>query len=165
MEMEGETGLVLAGGFNVSRVGVKCGRWNPTTEQVKVLMDLFKAGLRTPSTEQIQRISNHLSFYGKVESKNVFYWFQNHKARERHHKKRRRGSSSDDEPEHQFVISPDCKREAKLTNRSLISCKFNQFTRTSCFNFLTCMCYSIIHACMHVSFTKDRESNNKNIQV
>jgi hypothetical protein len=79
------------------RVGVKCGRWNPTAEQVKVLTELFRAGLRTPTTDQIQRISTHLSAFGKVESKNVFYWFQNHKARERHHhKKRRRGASSPD---------------------------------------------------------------------
>ncbi|CAK9149264.1 unnamed protein product [Ilex paraguariensis] len=68
--------------------GTKCGRWNPTTEQVKVLTDLFRSGLRTPSTDQIQKISSQLSFYGKIESKNVFYWFQNHKARER--QKRRR---------------------------------------------------------------------------
>ncbi|XP_076944470.1 WUSCHEL-related homeobox 5-like [Bidens hawaiensis] len=66
----------------------KCGRWNPTNEQVKVLTDLFRSGLRTPSTDQIQKISSQLSFYGKIESKNVFYWFQNHKARER--QKRRR---------------------------------------------------------------------------
>ena len=80
------------------RVGVKCGRWNPTAEQVKVLTELFRAGMRTPTTEQIQRISTHLSAFGKVESKNVFYWFQNHKARERHHhKKRRRGASSPDD--------------------------------------------------------------------
>lgn len=71
------------------RVGVKCGRWNPTAEQVKVLTELFRAGLRTPSTEQIQRISTHLSAFGKVESKNVFYWFQNHKARERQRLRRR----------------------------------------------------------------------------
>lgn len=72
--------------------GSKCGRWNPTAEQVKVLTDLFKSGLRTPSTDQIQKISCQLSSMGKIESKNVFYWFQNHKARERHHtnKKRRR---------------------------------------------------------------------------
>ncbi|OWM69979.1 WUSCHEL-related homeobox 7-like [Punica granatum] len=70
--------------------GTKCGRWNPTTEQVKVLTDLFRAGLRTPSTDQIQKISSQLSFYGKIESKNVFYWFQNHKARER--QKRRKVS-------------------------------------------------------------------------
>ncbi|GMH04215.1 hypothetical protein Nepgr_006054 [Nepenthes gracilis] len=70
--------------------GRKCGRWNPTAEQVKILTDLFRSGLRTPTTDQIQKISSQLSFYGKIESKNVFYWFQNHKARER--QKRRRVS-------------------------------------------------------------------------
>ncbi|BAB84412.1 putative homeodomain transcription factor [Oryza sativa Japonica Group] len=110
------------------RVGVKCGRWNPTAEQVKVLTELFRAGLRTPSTEQIQRISTHLSAFGKVESKNVFYWFQNHKARERHHhKKRRRGASSPDsgsndddgraaahEGDADLVLQPpESKREAR----------------------------------------------------
>ncbi|XP_019191732.1 PREDICTED: WUSCHEL-related homeobox 7-like [Ipomoea nil] len=75
--------------------GTKCGRWNPTTEQVKLLTDLFSAGLRTPTTDQIQKISSELSFYGKIESKNVFYWFQNHKARER--QKRRRKVSVDDD--------------------------------------------------------------------
>ena len=71
--------------------GTKCGRWNPTSEQVKVLTALFRSGFQTPSTEQIQKISSQLSFYGMIESKNVFYWFQNHKARER--QKRRRVSS------------------------------------------------------------------------
>ncbi|CAN0909660.1 WUSCHEL-related homeobox 5 [Linum grandiflorum] len=75
--------------------GTKCGRWNPTAEQVKVLTDLFRSGLRTPSTDQIQKISSQLSFYGKIESKNVFYWFQNHKARER--QKRRRVSVDDND--------------------------------------------------------------------
>lgn len=78
------------GGGNNGNSGTKCGRWNPTTEQVKVLTDLFRSGLRTPSTDQIQKISTQLSFYGKIESKNVFYWFQNHKARER--QKRRKVS-------------------------------------------------------------------------
>ncbi|KAJ8769440.1 hypothetical protein K2173_002930 [Erythroxylum novogranatense] len=78
------------GGGNNAGTGTKCGRWNPTTEQVKVLTDLFRSGLRTPSTDQIQKISSQLSLYGKIESKNVFYWFQNHKARER--QKRRRVS-------------------------------------------------------------------------
>ncbi|KAL9230166.1 hypothetical protein vseg_005553 [Gypsophila vaccaria] len=76
------------GGCGGGGSGTKCGRWNPTAEQVKVLTDLFRSGLRTPSTDQIQKISTQLSFYGKIESKNVFYWFQNHKARER--QKRRR---------------------------------------------------------------------------
>ncbi|KAK4433252.1 WUSCHEL-related homeobox 5 [Sesamum alatum] len=76
------------GGGGGGGTGTKCGRWNPTSEQVKVLTELFRSGLRTPSTDQIQKISSQLSFYGKIESKNVFYWFQNHKARER--QKRRR---------------------------------------------------------------------------
>ncbi|PKA52499.1 WUSCHEL-related homeobox 9 [Apostasia shenzhenica] len=92
--MEESLGLMCSSSSSSS----KCGRWNPTLQQVKVLTELFSAGLRTPSTEQIQKISRHLSSFGKIESKNVFYWFQNHKARERLHqynandliKKRRR---------------------------------------------------------------------------
>ncbi|GMI80842.1 WUSCHEL related homeobox 5, WUSCHEL related homeobox 5B [Hibiscus trionum] len=79
-----------SGNNNNGSSGTKCGRWNPTTEQVRVLTELFRSGLRTPSTDQIQKISTQLSFYGKIESKNVFYWFQNHKARER--QKRRKVS-------------------------------------------------------------------------
>ncbi|XP_071734420.1 WUSCHEL-related homeobox 5 [Rutidosis leptorrhynchoides] len=81
-------GLKTSRGGGAAASGAKCGRWNPTNEQVKVLTDLFRSGLRTPTTDQIQKISSQLSFYGKIESKNVFYWFQNHKARER--QKRRR---------------------------------------------------------------------------
>ncbi|KAK9283299.1 hypothetical protein L1049_011536 [Liquidambar formosana] len=84
----------VRGGCGGGGGGTKCGRWNPTSEQVKVLTDLFRSGLRTPSTDQIQKISSQLSFYGKIESKNVFYWFQNHKARER--QKRRRVSVVDE---------------------------------------------------------------------
>ncbi|KAJ1382869.1 Homeobox-like domain superfamily [Sesbania bispinosa] len=80
-------------GNNSASTGTKCGRWNPTTEQVKLLTELFSSGLCTPSTDQIQKISTQLSFYGKIESKNVFYWCQNHKARER--QKRRKVSFDD----------------------------------------------------------------------
>ncbi|KAL5227283.1 hypothetical protein ABZP36_015548 [Zizania latifolia] len=128
------------------RVGVKCGRWNPTAEQVKVLTELFRAGLRTPSTEQIQRISTHLSAFGKVESKNVFYWFQNHKARERHHhKKRRRCASSPDsgsnddegraasrEADADLVLQPpESKREARSYNHHrLMTCYVRDVVET-----------------------------------
>ncbi|QCE01310.1 hypothetical protein DEO72_LG7g2607 [Vigna unguiculata] len=84
-----------SGSTTSSATGTKCGRWNPTTEQVKLLTELFRSGLRTPSTDQIQKISTQLSFYGKIESKNVFYWFQNHKARER--QKRRKVSFDDND--------------------------------------------------------------------
>ncbi|KAL5098356.1 hypothetical protein RYX36_002683 [Vicia faba] len=59
-------------------------RWTPTTNQIRILKDLYyNNGIRSPSAEQIHRISARLRQYGKIEGKNVFYWFQNHKARER----------------------------------------------------------------------------------
>ncbi|XVE69368.1 hypothetical protein DITRI_Ditri09bG0146600 [Diplodiscus trichospermus] len=102
---EGLSGFCMKGNHvgrhGNSGTGTKCGRWNPTSEQVKVLTELFRSGLRTPSTDQIQKISTQLSFYGKIESKNVFYWFQNHKARER---QKRRKVSID---ENDFIFSTD----------------------------------------------------------
>lgn len=63
-------------------------RWTPTTDQIRILKDLYyNSGVRSPSAEQIQRISARLRQYGKIEGKNVFYWFQNHKARERQKKR------------------------------------------------------------------------------
>lgn len=58
-------------------------RWCPTPEQLMMLEELYRTGIRTPNASQIQRITAHLSLYGKIEGKNVFYWFQNHKARDR----------------------------------------------------------------------------------
>ncbi|MBA0695881.1 hypothetical protein Goari_002478, partial [Gossypium aridum] len=56
-------------------------RWTPTTDQIRILKDLYyNNGVRSPSADQIQRISARLRQYGKIEGKNVFYWFQNHKA-------------------------------------------------------------------------------------
>ncbi|MQM15917.1 hypothetical protein Taro_048871 [Colocasia esculenta] len=63
-------------------------RWIPTTDQIRILRELYyNCGVRSPSAEQIQRISSRLRQYGKIEGKNVFYWFQNHKARERQKKR------------------------------------------------------------------------------
>lgn len=63
-------------------------RWTPTTDQIRILKELYyNNGIRSPSAEQIQRISARLRQYGKIEGKNVFYWFQNHKARERQKKR------------------------------------------------------------------------------
>ncbi|KAF5744660.1 WUSCHEL-related homeobox 3 [Tripterygium wilfordii] len=58
-------------------------RWCPTPEQLMILEELYRTGIRTPNASQIQHITAQLSFYGKIEGKNVFYWFQNHKARDR----------------------------------------------------------------------------------
>ncbi|KAL6494343.1 hypothetical protein OROGR_031143 [Orobanche gracilis] len=71
-------------------------RWNPTPEQLQTLEELYRRGTRTPSAEQIQHITSQLRRYGKIEGKNVFYWFQNHKARERQKRRRRLESLSDE---------------------------------------------------------------------
>ncbi|GER45711.1 WUSCHEL-related homeobox [Striga asiatica] len=62
-------------------------RWNPTSEQVQALEEMYH-GIKTPSAKQIQQITAKLKKFGKIEGKNVFYWFQNHKARERQKKRR-----------------------------------------------------------------------------
>ncbi|KAJ0260115.1 WUSCHEL-related homeobox 3 [Hirschfeldia incana] len=58
-------------------------RWCPTPEQLMILEEMYRSGIRTPNSVQIQQITAHLAFYGRIEGKNVFYWFQNHKARDR----------------------------------------------------------------------------------
>ncbi|XAR59041.1 hypothetical protein NMG60_11014668 [Bertholletia excelsa] len=58
-------------------------RWCPTPEQLMILEEMYRGGIRTPNASQIQQITAHLSLYGRIEGKNVFYWFQNHKARDR----------------------------------------------------------------------------------
>ncbi|KAJ8426166.1 hypothetical protein Cgig2_003187 [Carnegiea gigantea] len=63
-------------------------RWNPTQEQIGILEMLYRGGMRTPNAQQIEQITEQLAKYGKIEGKNVFYWFQNHKARERQKQKR-----------------------------------------------------------------------------
>ncbi|KAF5470567.1 hypothetical protein F2P56_011071 [Juglans regia] len=66
---------------------VSSSRWNPTKEQITMLENLYSQGIRTPSAEQIQQITSRLRAYGHIEGKNVFYWFQNHKARQRQKQK------------------------------------------------------------------------------
>nr|ASV45874.1 WUSCHEL-related homeobox 4 [Broussonetia papyrifera] len=63
-------------------------RWNPTQEQIGILETLYRGGMRTPNAQQIEQITAQLGKFGKIEGKNVFYWFQNHKARERQKQKR-----------------------------------------------------------------------------
>nr|WGM84172.1 WUSCHEL-related homeobox 4 [Dioscorea oppositifolia] len=76
--------------LDISQVEVQSGgtRWNPTQEQIRALEALYKGGMRTPNANQIERITIELGKYGRIEGKNVFYWFQNHKARERQKQKR-----------------------------------------------------------------------------
>ncbi|OMO51409.1 hypothetical protein COLO4_37684 [Corchorus olitorius] len=82
--------------FNTQPVVVSS-RWNPTPEQLRTLEELYRRGTRTPSAEQIQHITAQLRRYGKIEGKNVFYWFQNHKARERQKRRRQMESAPDED--------------------------------------------------------------------
>lgn len=79
---------------NVPPPVVVSSRWNPTPEQLRVLEELYRRGTRTPSADQIQHITAQLRRYGKIEGKNVFYWFQNHKARERQKRRRQMESAA-----------------------------------------------------------------------
>ncbi|AET05583.1 putative transcription factor Homobox-WOX family [Medicago truncatula] len=79
---------------NPSAAVVVSSRWNPTPEQLRALEELYRRGTRTPSAEQIQQITAQLRKFGKIEGKNVFYWFQNHKARERQKRRRQMESAA-----------------------------------------------------------------------
>lgn len=85
---------------------VVASRWNPTPEQLQTLEELYQRGTRTPSSDQIQYITSQLRRYGKIEGKNVFYWFQNHKARERQ-KRRRQNESEPDHEQRQQCLNTD----------------------------------------------------------
>ncbi|XP_071717967.1 uncharacterized protein [Rutidosis leptorrhynchoides] len=90
MTMEGEhtssdVTITLAG-KHLAGAAAPC-RWIPTKEQINVLENLYKQGMRTPTAEQIQDITTRLQTYGHIEGKNVCYWFQNHKARQRQKQK------------------------------------------------------------------------------
>ncbi|KAL4359367.1 hypothetical protein AHAS_Ahas08G0070300 [Arachis hypogaea] len=64
-----------------------CSRWNPTKEQISTLEEIYNQGVRTPNPKEIKEIMERLKVYGPIEGKNVFYWFQNHKARQRQRQK------------------------------------------------------------------------------
>ncbi|KAF7146777.1 hypothetical protein RHSIM_Rhsim04G0016800 [Rhododendron simsii] len=63
-------------------------RWKPTPEQLQALEDMYEGGTHTPTADQIKLIAGELRRFGKIEGKNVFYWFKTQRARER--QKRRR---------------------------------------------------------------------------
>ncbi|CAN7028389.1 unnamed protein product [Brassica oleracea var. botrytis] len=83
----------LINGSENNSAAVASSRWNPTPEQITALEEIYRRGTRTPTTEQIQQIASKLSKYGRIEGKNVFYWFQNHKSRERLKRRRCEGDN------------------------------------------------------------------------
>ncbi|XP_008802536.2 WUSCHEL-related homeobox 1-like [Phoenix dactylifera] len=108
--VESNTSIVVGdsvGGNKSSFLGRQPGtRWIPTADQIRILRDLYyNMGIRSPTAEEIQKISAALRKYGKIEGKNVFYWFQNHKARERHRKRLAVGVSSTASPPSNSAIT------------------------------------------------------------
>ncbi|XP_014508872.1 WUSCHEL-related homeobox 1-like isoform X2 [Vigna radiata var. radiata] len=100
--------------FNGAAPVVVSSRWNPTREQLRALEELYRRGTRTPSAEQIQHITAQLRRFGNIEGKNVFYWFQNHKARERQ-KRRRQMESEAETPEKKESTASRAVFEVKQT--------------------------------------------------
>ena len=103
-------------------------RWNPTPEQLRALEELYRRGTRTPSAEQIQHITAQLRRYGKIEGKNVFYWFQNHKARERQKRRRQLESSAagpspppaDDPERNKELFGKLCQKKKKNCSNAIM---------------------------------------------
>ncbi|TXG74029.1 hypothetical protein EZV62_002608 [Acer yangbiense] len=94
MEVDDNT-MDMVGGGSGGRGGsggntLSSSRWNPTKDQINMLESLYRQGIRTPTADQIQQITDRLRAFGHIEGKNVFYWFQNHKARQRQKQKQER---------------------------------------------------------------------------
>ncbi|KAL1540391.1 Homeodomain [Salvia divinorum] len=113
-------------------------RWNPTQEQIGILDMLYRSGMRTPNAQQIEQIAVQLSKYGKIEGKNVFYWFQNHKARERQKQKRSslrlspRTPPPPPFPDHTpcfFLSSPNKEEENNRYKRKCVFDEVNEYSR------------------------------------
>ncbi|KAE8714394.1 Detected protein of confused Function [Hibiscus syriacus] len=49
---------------------------------------MYRGGMRTPNARQIGQIIALRGKYGRIQGKNIFYWLQNHKARDRQKQKR-----------------------------------------------------------------------------
>lgn len=111
-------------------------RWNPTQEQIGILEMLYRGGMRTPNAQQIEQITAQLGKYGKIEGKNVFYWFQNHKARERQKQKRNSlGLSQSPRTPPAVVTSP-------LSFDTRVCMSHNTFYTISIYKFLKLSIYS-----------------------
>ncbi|CAN6478533.1 unnamed protein product [Victoria cruziana] len=108
-------------------------RWSPTADQLRWLEDVYRRGLRTPSAEQIQSITAQLRRFGKIEGKNVFYWFQNHKARERQKRRRRSETAAPlelvldfDNPDKGVDPPHDCSSELDRVKNWAPGCRTNE---------------------------------------
>ncbi|KAK7338651.1 hypothetical protein VNO77_19273 [Canavalia gladiata] len=114
-------------------------RWSPTTEQLMILEELYRTGIRTPSASQIQQITTHLSFYGRIEGKNVFYWFQNHKARDRQKLRRKLNKQlqlqQQQQQQQQLQLHHHCQLNQDITNHFVGTFGYPSSSTTQDFSF------------------------------
>ncbi|XP_054782321.1 WUSCHEL-related homeobox 3-like isoform X3 [Prosopis cineraria] len=132
-------------------------RWSPTPEQLMILEELYRSGIRTPSASQIQHITTHLCFYGRIEGKNVFYWFQNHKARDRQKLRRKLNKQlqlqqlqQQQQQQHQMLVH-QCQGEAGETSSETWKIAQNQQSEvdkttstSSLYNYGMMNCWSFV---------------------
>lgn len=96
---------------------VMSSRWNPTADQLQALQEMYRRGVRSPSAQQIQQIAGNLRQFGKIEGKNVFYWFQNHKARERQKKRREQEASLSRKRKCDVFVNPEIEHSGTRTTQ------------------------------------------------
>lgn len=62
-------------------------RWSPTCDQLAFLQLLFnEKGMRSLNNNQISKVTDYLSKFGKIQEQNVYHWFRNRKADEKRRK-------------------------------------------------------------------------------
>lgn len=135
-------------------------RWNPTPEQLLALEELYRRGTRTPSASHIQQIATRLRRFGKIEGKNVFYWFQNHKARERQKRRRRHETDTHEQPPPQQEECDDTESlEKKETTGAFENIELTRKDQGPPLNFseLSEVCTSVL--CMSLCFLTYCSSN------
>ena len=89
-------------------------RWHPKPDQIQILEAIVNSGMVNPPREEIKRIRGQLEEFGHVEDVNVFYWFQNRKARV----KRKRQLQNAEESESRAA---KCARPLSSSSSSLTS--------------------------------------------
>src|SRR6516165_7679659 len=59
-------------------------RWKPEEAQLRILEEVFRNNVgHSPSTAQILLLTTQLQQYGEVEARNIFFWFENRRRKER----------------------------------------------------------------------------------
>ena len=104
-------------------------RWSLTNEQIALLEATYSQGIRISSRYQIDQIAIRLWMYGNIEGKNVFYWFQNLKAREKQGQKQERMASINP------IQEPSLARKSHKNSKKLYDICFNLLNKITNISF------------------------------